>query len=197
MAEPAKSTQPPDRDEHERPAATAMSDQERVAIRKAGADDARRSRTRQGLTERIEDPAAVAILRDARAPPSENTNRETGSISKMRRRRSVWTRLRRSLLLRTETQPRRATVVGELFAVEQHTHCRHMPHKATYLPKCEKAQCQAAPSKSLPQMRRLFSSAEIDAIRCICGALLVLVRMSSNTHPLHVSSSLERLLGPE
>ena len=72
MTEPAKRAQPPDRDEHERPA-TAMSDQERATIRKAGADDARRSRARQGLPERIEDPAAVAvlaaILRDARAPP--------------------------------------------------------------------------------------------------------------------------------
>lgn len=80
MTEPAKRTRPPDLDEHERPAATTMSDQERAAIRQAGAD-ARRSRTRQGLPERIEDPAAVAvlaaILHDARAPPpSENTNRE-------------------------------------------------------------------------------------------------------------------------
>jgi hypothetical protein len=74
MTEPAKRTQPPDRDEHERPAATAMSDQERAAIRQAGAEDARRSRTRQGLPERIEDPAAVAvlaaILRGIAAPPS-------------------------------------------------------------------------------------------------------------------------------
>jgi hypothetical protein len=72
MTEPVKRTQPPDRDEQERPATTAMSDQERAAIRQAGADDARRSRTRQGLPERIEDPAAVAvlaaILRDAPAP---------------------------------------------------------------------------------------------------------------------------------
>jgi hypothetical protein len=76
MIKPAKRTQPPDRDEQERPAAMAMSDQERAAIRQAGADDARRSRARQGLPERIEDPAAVAvlaaILRDARAPPSES-----------------------------------------------------------------------------------------------------------------------------
>ena len=33
-----------------------------MAIRKAGAEAARRSRLRQGLTERIEDPAAVAVL---------------------------------------------------------------------------------------------------------------------------------------
>jgi hypothetical protein len=81
MTEPANRIQPPGDDEHERPAATAMSDQERAAIRKAGADDARRSRARQGLPERIEDPAAVvvlaAIMRDARAPPpSESAGHE-------------------------------------------------------------------------------------------------------------------------
>jgi len=59
-----------------------MSDEEREAIREAGAEDARRSRTRQGLSERIEDPAAVAmlaaILRDtpAPSPPSEGTSYE-------------------------------------------------------------------------------------------------------------------------
>ena len=86
MTEPPKRTQPPDRDEHGRPAATVMSDQERAAIRQVGADDARRTRTRtrQGLPERIEDPAAVAvlaaILRDARTPPpSENRERKPAS----------------------------------------------------------------------------------------------------------------------
>ena len=39
-----------------------MSAEDRAAIRQAGAEDARRSRTRQGLPERIEDPAAVAML---------------------------------------------------------------------------------------------------------------------------------------
>ncbi len=39
-----------------------LSDQERAAIRQAGADDARRSRAGQGFPERIEDPAAVAVL---------------------------------------------------------------------------------------------------------------------------------------
>ena len=72
MIEPAKRTQPLDRDEHDHPASAAMSDQERAAIRQAGADDARRSRARQGLPERIEDPAAVAMLaaifRDTPAP---------------------------------------------------------------------------------------------------------------------------------
>lgn len=82
MTEPAKRTQPPDWDEQECPAATAMSDHERAAIRQAGADDARRSRARQGLPERIEDPTAVAvlatILRDVPKPrPStENSNHE-------------------------------------------------------------------------------------------------------------------------
>ena len=56
-----------------------LSDQERAAIRQAGADDARRSRTAQGLPERIEDPAAVALLavllRDARPPPRNQTGR--------------------------------------------------------------------------------------------------------------------------
>ncbi len=51
-------------------------DEDREAIRQAGAQDARRSRTRQGLPERIEDPAAVAalvaILRDTSARPAPN-----------------------------------------------------------------------------------------------------------------------------
>jgi hypothetical protein len=59
-----------------------MSAEERAAIRQAGAEDARRSRTRQGLPERIEDPAAVAmlaaIMRDTPAPPtlSEGSSHE-------------------------------------------------------------------------------------------------------------------------
>ena len=58
-----------------------LSDQERAAIRQAGADDARRSRAGQGFPERIEDPAAVAVLaalvRDARPPPQNETGRRT------------------------------------------------------------------------------------------------------------------------
>ena len=60
----------------------AMSDEEREAIRQAGAQDARRSRAEHGFPERIEDPAAVAmlaaILRDIPAPrpPSESTSDE-------------------------------------------------------------------------------------------------------------------------
>jgi hypothetical protein len=58
-----------------------LSDQERAAIRQAGADDARRSRAEQGFPERIEDPAAVAVLaalfRDARPPPRNDRTRRT------------------------------------------------------------------------------------------------------------------------
>jgi hypothetical protein len=59
----------------------AFSDQERTAIRQAGADDARRSRAGHGFPERIEDPAAVALLaallRDARPPPQNQRGRRT------------------------------------------------------------------------------------------------------------------------
>jgi hypothetical protein len=68
------------------PAGTArqpLSDQERAAIRQAGADDARRSRAEHGFPERIEDPAAVAVLaallRDARAPPPGERTRRTST----------------------------------------------------------------------------------------------------------------------
>jgi hypothetical protein len=79
----------------DRPATVAMSTEDRAAIGQADAEDARRSRTRQGLPERIEDPAAVAILaaivRDTptRRAPSERTSHErTSGISRKRRRRS-------------------------------------------------------------------------------------------------------------
>lgn len=39
-----------------------LSEEERAMIRKAGADAARSSRVAQGLPERIEDPAAIALL---------------------------------------------------------------------------------------------------------------------------------------
>ena len=56
-----------------------LSDQDRDAIRQAGADDARRSRAGQGFPECIEDPAAVAVLaallRDALPPPRNQTGR--------------------------------------------------------------------------------------------------------------------------
>ena len=65
----------------------ALSDQEREAIREAGAEDARRSRVEHGFPERIEDPAAVAllasILRDIPAPrpPSESISHERNPAS--------------------------------------------------------------------------------------------------------------------
>jgi hypothetical protein len=45
-----------------RPPRAPLSEEERAVIRNAGREDARRSRLRQGLPERIEDPAAIAIL---------------------------------------------------------------------------------------------------------------------------------------
>jgi len=54
-----------------------MSAEERAKVRKAGAEDARRSRVEQGLPERIENATAIAILaallRTARAPPGEES----------------------------------------------------------------------------------------------------------------------------
>ena len=59
------------------PARQPMSDHERETIRKAGAEDARRSRIANGLPERIEDPAAVAALAAIlRRPPGESTSHE-------------------------------------------------------------------------------------------------------------------------
>jgi hypothetical protein len=54
-----------------------MSDQERAAIRQAGAEDARRSRIANGLPVRIEDSAAVATLAAIlRRPLSEAASHE-------------------------------------------------------------------------------------------------------------------------
>ena len=54
-----------------------MSAEDRDVIRRARAQDARRSRTRQGLPERIEDPATVvllaALLRAAPTPRTEES----------------------------------------------------------------------------------------------------------------------------
>jgi len=62
------------------PQQPAMTDEEREAVRKAGADDARRSRAQHGFPERIEDPAAVArlaaILRDIPTPPATERKRQ-------------------------------------------------------------------------------------------------------------------------
>ena len=61
----------------------SMSDRERAAIRQAGAEDARRSRAEHGFPERIEDPAAVAVLaallRAARPPPRHERTRRTST----------------------------------------------------------------------------------------------------------------------
>jgi len=82
MTRRPKRTSAPGRDERQRPATAAMSDQERAAIRQAGAEDARRSRARQGLPERIEDPAAVALLaallRATRAIPARESRSRCG-----------------------------------------------------------------------------------------------------------------------
>jgi hypothetical protein len=85
----------------------AMTGEEREAIRKAGADDARRSRTKHGFPERIEDPAAVArlaaLLRDIPAPrqPSESTSDERNPAAYARGAVETITmiRLRRSFAL--------------------------------------------------------------------------------------------------
>ena len=65
---------------HRGTARQPMSDQERDRIRKAGADDARRSRVEHGFPERIEDLATVAvlaaILARSRAPPNESAGTE-------------------------------------------------------------------------------------------------------------------------
>jgi hypothetical protein len=45
-----------------RPPRGPLSPEERATIRRAGAEDARRSRLKQGLPERVEDPAGIAVL---------------------------------------------------------------------------------------------------------------------------------------
>jgi len=45
-----------------RPSRALLSAAERAAIRNAGAEYARRSRVRQGLPARIDDPAVIAVL---------------------------------------------------------------------------------------------------------------------------------------
>jgi hypothetical protein len=70
-------------DERERAGATAMNAEERAAVRQAGAEDARRSRTRQGLPERIEDLAAVAVLATLlRAVPAPRPPRYSSDTEK-------------------------------------------------------------------------------------------------------------------
>jgi hypothetical protein len=48
-------------------------------IRRAGAEDARRSRQKQGLPERIEDPAAIAVLAALLRTPRSTRNQESSS----------------------------------------------------------------------------------------------------------------------
>jgi len=50
------------RHETRRPPRRPLTPEERALIRRAGAQDARPSRLAQGLPERIEDPAAIAVL---------------------------------------------------------------------------------------------------------------------------------------
>lgn len=52
----------PHRRETRRPPRAPLSTEERARIRRVGAEEARRSRLRQGLPERIEDLAAIAVL---------------------------------------------------------------------------------------------------------------------------------------
>jgi hypothetical protein len=56
-----------------------LSESERAAIREAGAEDARRSRVAQGLPERIEDPAAIAVLAALLRTVRSATNQESTS----------------------------------------------------------------------------------------------------------------------
>jgi hypothetical protein len=59
-----------------------MNDEDREIIRKAGAEDARRSRVQHGFPERVEDPTAIAVLAailrgvPRRAPPREGTGKQ-------------------------------------------------------------------------------------------------------------------------
>ena len=66
------------RHETRRPPRRPLTPEERALIRRAGAEDARRSRLRQGLPERIEDPAAIAVLAALlRTPRSTRTQEST------------------------------------------------------------------------------------------------------------------------
>jgi hypothetical protein len=62
-----------------RPPRAPLSTEERMAIRKAGAQGARRSRLRQGLPERIEDPAAIALLAALLRTPRSTRDKESTS----------------------------------------------------------------------------------------------------------------------
>lgn len=70
-----------------------LSAEERAAIRKAGADDARRSRVRQGLPDRIDDAAVIAVLADllrtARSTPHPGTSQERKRRPEPHKRRAA------------------------------------------------------------------------------------------------------------
>jgi hypothetical protein len=78
-----------------RPAGRPLSNEDRQALRRAGAEDARRSRARQGLPERIEDPvtaaALAALLRD-RARPAPHTAGQAGGTDGHQRHNPARTR---------------------------------------------------------------------------------------------------------
>jgi len=82
MTHRPKRTPAPGSDERQRPTTAAMTAEERAVIRKAGSEDARRSRARQGLPERIEDPPTVALLaallRATRAVAPKESSRRHG-----------------------------------------------------------------------------------------------------------------------
>jgi len=65
------------RREVRRPPRASLCTEERMAIRKAGAQGARRSRLRQGLPERIEDPAAIALLAALLHSPRSTQDKES------------------------------------------------------------------------------------------------------------------------
>ena len=69
-----------------RPAGRPLSNEDRQALRRAGAEDARRSRARQGLPERIEDPvtaaALAALLRDRPRPARDSRSPSACSLSR-------------------------------------------------------------------------------------------------------------------
>jgi hypothetical protein len=62
-----------------RPPRGPLSPEERAAIRRAGAEDARRSRLKQGLPERVEDPAAIAVLAALLRTGRSTSNHESTS----------------------------------------------------------------------------------------------------------------------
>lgn len=62
-----------------RPPRGPLSPEERAVIRRASAEDARRSRLRQGLPQRIEDPAAIAVLAALLRTARSTRNQESTS----------------------------------------------------------------------------------------------------------------------